>query len=264
MDFMLALNVTIYGLGIVFLALLILMVAIMILTKAFSVVTGNELFSVPTPGSGPVAMATSAGADSGGSTHAAGETPASAIPAASAPDTAVASAFEIGIEGQRHRIEVAASPSGATTVVVDGVSFDVQRDAADARRFFVGGKAHTVEVRESNGNGIVAVVDGVEQKIDLRASSAGAVAAAVPGFSAGTFGILVGNAQHQVELKDVTQRTATIVVDGASFQVERADRRTVVVNGKPHVVEVKERSGGSAGILVDGSAQTVRIIGSES
>ena len=33
MDFMLALNVTIYGLGIVFLALLVLMVAIMILGK---------------------------------------------------------------------------------------------------------------------------------------------------------------------------------------------------------------------------------------
>jgi hypothetical protein len=34
MDFMLALNVTIYGLGIVFLALLVLMVAIMLLTKS--------------------------------------------------------------------------------------------------------------------------------------------------------------------------------------------------------------------------------------
>ena len=43
MDFMLALNVTIYGLGIVFLALLVLMVAIMILTKIFAVATHKDL-----------------------------------------------------------------------------------------------------------------------------------------------------------------------------------------------------------------------------
>ena len=50
MDFMLALNVTIYGLGIVFLALLVLMVAIMLLTKVFAVVTGKDLLSAaPAP-----------------------------------------------------------------------------------------------------------------------------------------------------------------------------------------------------------------------
>jgi Na+-transporting methylmalonyl-CoA/oxaloacetate decarboxylase gamma subunit len=45
MDFMLALNVTIYGLGIVFLALLVLMVAIMLLTKVFAVATGKDILS---------------------------------------------------------------------------------------------------------------------------------------------------------------------------------------------------------------------------
>lgn len=45
---MLALNVTIYGLGIVFLALLVLMVAIMLLGKAFSVATGKDLLSTGT------------------------------------------------------------------------------------------------------------------------------------------------------------------------------------------------------------------------
>lgn len=40
---MLALNVTIYGLGIVFLALLVLMVAIMILTKIFAMTTHKDL-----------------------------------------------------------------------------------------------------------------------------------------------------------------------------------------------------------------------------
>ena len=47
MDFMLALNVTIYGLGIVFLALLVLMVAIMLLGKTFAVVTGKDLLATP-------------------------------------------------------------------------------------------------------------------------------------------------------------------------------------------------------------------------
>ena len=273
MDFMLALNVTIYGLGIVFLALLILMFAIMVLTKAFSVVTGTEILAVPT--AGPVSVTMSVSSDGGdalppgqplvGSTQTGRETLASGVPGAAAPDTAVASVFEISTEGQKHRIEVTASPSGSTMVVVDGAGFEVRRDATDARKFFVGGKAHTVEVRQSNGNGVVAVVDGVEQKIDLPDSSAGAeAAAAIPVFKAGTFEMLVSNARHQVELKNVTQSSATVLIDGASFQVERANGRTVVVNGTPHVVEVKERSGGSAGILVDGSAQTVRMIGSES
>ena len=54
MDFMLALNVTIYGLGIVFLALLVLMVAIMLLTKVFAVVTGRDVLSaVPDPAPSP-------------------------------------------------------------------------------------------------------------------------------------------------------------------------------------------------------------------
>ena len=64
MNFMLALNVTIYGLGIVFLALLVLMVAIMLLTKAFSMATGKDLLTVPAP-SAPAAappLATAAAA----------------------------------------------------------------------------------------------------------------------------------------------------------------------------------------------------------
>jgi glutaconyl-CoA decarboxylase len=58
MDFMLALNVTIYGLGIVFLALLVLMVVIMLLTKVFAVVTGRDLLSTaPVPAPSPTLVA---------------------------------------------------------------------------------------------------------------------------------------------------------------------------------------------------------------
>jgi Na+-transporting methylmalonyl-CoA/oxaloacetate decarboxylase gamma subunit len=65
-NFMLALNVTIYGLGIVFLALLVLMVAIMLLGKVFSMATGKDSRGrAPAPPSGPSAPA--AGARRGGS-----------------------------------------------------------------------------------------------------------------------------------------------------------------------------------------------------
>jgi biotin carboxyl carrier protein len=72
---MLALNVTIYGLGIVFLALLVLMVAIMILTKIFAMTTRKDLLeaqglavgvAAPVPAQAPPAhpLAAAGAADS--------------------------------------------------------------------------------------------------------------------------------------------------------------------------------------------------------
>ena len=45
MDFVTALNVTIYGLGIVFLALLVVMFAIMVLSRLFAAVTGKDFLA---------------------------------------------------------------------------------------------------------------------------------------------------------------------------------------------------------------------------
>lgn len=269
---MLALNVTIYGLGIVFLALLVLMFAIMVLTKVFSAVTGKEVFSVPAAGPKPEVMATSTATETAGpspvavysSTVGASERkdPAASAPAAAASVVAAGSVFRMGIDGRQHHVEVRAGPAGATVVVVDGASFLIQPDAGDAKRVFVDGKPHAVEVKESYDGGVTVVVDGVAQKIDLRDSSATPVAVTVaPAFSAGAFKMLIGSAQYQVELKDVTEKGATVVVDGTSFQVERENARTVLVNGKPHAVEVRERSTDSAGVLVDGSQQMVQMIG---
>ncbi len=47
MDFVTALNVTIYGLGIVFLALLVVMFAIMVLSRIFALATGKDFLAVP-------------------------------------------------------------------------------------------------------------------------------------------------------------------------------------------------------------------------
>ena len=48
MDFITALNVTIYGLGIVFLALLVVMFVIILLSRIFSATTGKDFLAAPT------------------------------------------------------------------------------------------------------------------------------------------------------------------------------------------------------------------------
>ena len=48
MDFVTALNVTIYGLGIVFLALLVVMFVIMVLSRIFAAATGKDFMAAPT------------------------------------------------------------------------------------------------------------------------------------------------------------------------------------------------------------------------
>lgn len=48
MDFVTALNVTIYGLGIVFLALLVVMFVIMVLSRIFATATGKDFMAAPT------------------------------------------------------------------------------------------------------------------------------------------------------------------------------------------------------------------------
>ena len=82
MDFMLALNVTIYGLGIVFLALLVLMVAIMILTKTFAMATRKDLLeahgltvgaAAPVPAQAPPAHPPAAAEASGSAAPAAAQ-----------------------------------------------------------------------------------------------------------------------------------------------------------------------------------------------
>jgi len=47
MDFVAALNVTIYGLGIVFLALLVVMFVIMLLSRLFAAATGRDFLAAP-------------------------------------------------------------------------------------------------------------------------------------------------------------------------------------------------------------------------
>ena len=166
----------------------------------------------------------------------------------------------LGVAGKEHKVEIATGPAGSTTVVVDGNVFEIRRDPGDTNKVFVG-KPHTVEVKETDGSGVTVIVDGVSQRINLPESLMPPSArVSAKGLGAGAYRMLIGNADHEVELRNGGANGTTVVVDGATFQVERANAKTLLVNGKPHAVEVKERGASSAGVLVDGSPQTVQIV----
>ena len=348
---MLALNVTIYGLGIVFLALLVLMFSIMVLTKLFSLATGKEMFTVaapvqqePVPAvqmAGGAVAAPTASAPAGpafavaeaappptaevaeqvfaplpgkvlsvavkpgdrvrsgdelcvieamkmgnsikaqqdgvvgevlvspGQTVAFGAllvvivregttgqvprpvaapAPAAAAPAAAAAAAALA-AFKMGIAGKQHQVDLKTAANGPA-VVIDGVSYKVERDKADAKKVIVNGTAHTVEVKDRSAGSAFVVVDGVAQKVEI----SGEVYEAPPR----SFTITIAGKQYQVEVNG-----STVKVDGATYQVERdkADAQRFLVNGQPHTVEVREIAGEVATVVVDGAAQRIELSG---
>ncbi len=350
MDLMLALTVTIYGLGIVFLSLLVLMFSIMVLGKAFSLVTGKQLLEAPNqsvkqaPRPEPVA-------------------PVAAAPVASAPAPAPATVV-MGFGGKQYRAELRDVTGSAATVVIDGTSYRIERNKVDVKTVTVNGKAHTLEVKEVTDGSVSVVIDGVAQTIQISREAQAAPAAATTrvvkrkkvvsggveqitaplpgkilsvavqvgdsvragdevcvieamkmgnsikaqrdgtvqdllvsagqtvGFGATLVTLATGDVveeeveevvpveappvaaagpvafklgadgkQHQVELKAVSDVASTVLIDGSSFQVERdrSDAKRVVVNGTPHTVEVKEIAGGTATVVIDGVAQKVEI-----
>ncbi len=164
MDFLAALNVTIYGLGIVFLALLVLMFTIMVLSKLFSVATGKTLLEAPNADFAKAQPAPVAPA------------PVAAVPVASASAPAV---MTLTFGGQQYRAELRdVTPSGAI-VAMDGATFRVERDKADVKTVMVNGKAHTLEVREVGDTAASVVIDGVAQMVQITREKP-AVPAAAP------------------------------------------------------------------------------------
>ncbi len=149
MDFVQGLNVTIYGLGIVFLALLVLMFSIMVLGKAFSVVTGKEMISA-------------VGNGNGASRQAAVLPEAAAVPAAPA-----SVALKMGYAGKQYKVELNASGNNSAVVSIDGVAFQIERDAVDVKKLMVNGKAHTIEVKEVTDSAALVVIDGAERKVEI-------------------------------------------------------------------------------------------------
>jgi len=248
-NFMLALNVTIYGLGIVFLALLVLMVAIMLLGKLFSMATGTDILATRAPAAPEAAR------------------PAPAAVAAPPP--------------------AAAPPAGAEAFepVIAPLPGKVLSVAVKAGNHVRGGDELCVIEAMKMGNSVKAPRDGVVAEVRvapgdtvsfgaplvLLASTAAAAAAPRPAPTAaapaapaptlvGPTGITltVAGASHTV---DFAAGAGAIRLDGVSYRVERdpGDGKKVLVNGRPHTVEVKEMAGTSATVLIDGVSQKIEI-----
>jgi biotin carboxyl carrier protein len=248
MDFMLALNVTIYGLGIVFLALLVLMVAIMLLTKVFSMATGKELLTAL-----PAAAAAPAAA------------PAAAAPMPVAPPAAgeAAEAVNAPLPGKILSVAVKAGDAvkqGTELCVIEamkmGNSVKAPRDG------FV------VEVCVVQGNTVTfgaplvllaasAVAAAIRPTAPPAPQAAQAPSAAEP--SAFTLGAL--GKTYAVELVPAGSGGVTVLLDGSRYEVRRdsGDRTKLTVNGQAHTVEVKEIAGTSATVVIDGATQKLEV-----
>jgi pyruvate/2-oxoglutarate dehydrogenase complex dihydrolipoamide acyltransferase (E2) component len=66
---------------------------------------------------------------------------------------------------------------------------------------------------------------------------------------------------YAAEITVATDGTATVLLDGSRYTVRRdpGDRRKFIVNGAPHTVEVPVRAGDKATVLIDGTPQTVAL-----
>jgi glutaconyl-CoA decarboxylase len=257
-DFMLALNVTIYGLGIVFLALLVLMVAIMILGKVFAVATGKDLLEAQ-----------------GLTVGTAAPVPAQAAPAH--PST--------GAEASGSAAPVAAQAAEAVTAPLPGKILSVAVKAGDRVR--KGDELCVIEAMKM-GNSVKAPRDGVVAEVCvasgdsvtfgaplvLLASTVAAAAARsaatpaappavsmTPTVEPFALTLTVAGASHAVEVTAGTAGAAAVHLDGSRYQVQRdpTDGKRIVVNGQPHTVEVKEIAGTSATVVIDGVSQKVEI-----
>ena len=71
----------------------------------------------------------------------------------------------------------------------------------------------------------------------------------------------LGGTPHAAEITVATGGTATVLLDGSRYTVRRdsSDRRTFIVDGTPHTVQIPERAGDKATVVVDGLPQAVAL-----
>jgi glutaconyl-CoA decarboxylase len=248
-NFMLALNVTIYGLGIVFLALLVLMVAIMLLSKVFSMATGKGVLEIPAPAAPETAPPP-------------GAAPA-APPAAAPPGTEVAEPVIAPLPGKVLSVAVKAGNHvrrGDELCVIEamkmGNSVKAPRDGV------------VVEVRVAPGDTVsfgaplVLLASTVAAAAPRPAPSAPAPPPP-PARAAGPIGLTltVAGAPHAAEVTVGAGGEATVRLDGSSYRVQRApgNGNKVLVNGQAHTVEVKDMAGTAATLLIDGTPQKIEV-----
>ena len=251
MDLMLALNVTIYGLGIVFLALLVLMVAIMLLTKVFAVVTGRDVLSavaVPAP-SPPLIVP-------------AGVTVTAPAPAPAPVPAAAAEAVTAPLPGKVLSVAVKAGDrvqQGDELCVIEAMKMGNSVKAP--REGFV------TEVCVAQGNTVAFGAPLVFLASTAAASRPPAPVAApaaptpVETAERSAFTLGIAGKTHAVELVPAGAGALAVLFDGTRYEVRRdaGDRAKLVVNGQAHTVEVKEVAGSTATVVIDGVTQKVDV-----
>jgi glutaconyl-CoA/methylmalonyl-CoA decarboxylase subunit gamma len=280
--FMEALNVTIYGLGIVFLTLLILMFAIMVLSKIFSVATGKEIM-VAAPAQ-PARRETApqvsqAAAPDALAAHAPPLTAGSAIPEiASAPVAAevVASVHQVTapLPGKVLAVSVTA---GAPVQKGDEVCVIEAMKMGNSIKAEIDGIVREVLVLPGQSVNFGAPLVTIATTAPAQPSAAppptarpavAAPSAAVPAAPAqpaapsaapSSFRMGVGGKEHKVAVEGVGAGGTTIKINGKEYRVERDQANRIVVNGTPHTVEVREVSGNQATVVIDGHARKVDI-----
>jgi glutaconyl-CoA decarboxylase len=255
-NFMLALNVTIYGLGLVFLALLVLMVAIMLLTKVFAMATGKDLLATPglasseAPRPAPAAPSPAAVAEAPPPT-ATGVAEAAEAVTAPLPGKILSVTVKAGDRVQR----------GDELCVIEamkmGNSVKAPRDGFIAEVCVAPG--------DSVGFGapLVLLASTIAAAAVPRPSAPPQVAAAPPpaAVESSVFTLTVAGTPHKVEITAAASGVATVRLDGSSHRAQRdpQDGKKILVNGQPHTVEVKEIAGNGATVLIDGVPQKVEI-----
>jgi glutaconyl-CoA decarboxylase len=253
-DLLQALNITIYGLGIVFLALLVLMVAIMLLGKAFSLATGRELLEAPTGASAaprPEPLTTAQAASQAAAPPAEPSGPPEAIEPVTAPlpgkilSMAVKAGDRVKAGDELCVIE-ALKMANSVKSPRDGSVLEVQVSPGDAVSF-----GATLVLLAAAG------APGARPRPAAPAPAAARPAAAA---APAAFALSVAGARHLAEVRP-TADGAAVVVDGKTYDVRRdpAQPGRLLVDGRPHVVEVKEGGAGAASVVVDGVAQRVEI-----
>jgi biotin carboxyl carrier protein len=253
-NFMLALNVVIYGLGIIFLALLVLLVAIMVLSKVFSMKAGKDMRRV-----------------SAQAVHEA-DPPAPPRVAAALPVVAPAAspageAFEPVIAPLPGKVLSVAAKAGNQVrrgdelCVIEamkmGNSVKAPRDGVVAEVRVAPGDAVTF------GAPLIFLASSAAAAAAPRPAAAPAATAPAPPPAAGPTGLMltVAGVSHAAEVAVGPGGTASVRLDGSSYQTQRdpSDEKRILVNGQPHTVEVKDMAGTSATVLIDGVPQKLEI-----
>ncbi len=249
MDFMLALNVTIYGLGIVFLALLVLMVAIMLLGKIFAVVTGKDLLATPQAATPAV------------------PSPLLVAPASAAPAAVTLAPTPVSTVGEAEPV-IAPLPGRVLSVAVhvgDSVKRGDELCVIEAMKMGNSVKAprdgFVVDVRVAQGNTVAFGAPLVFLASSATAAtprppapSAAPAAPVAPVAEAAAFTLGAAGKTHAVELAPAGVGALTVLLDGARYDVRRdaGDRTKLVVNGQAHTVNVKEIAGTAVTVMIDG------------